>query len=312
MEEMKRGVESIIKHYFSRGDQQTVSDLAYQINLYFHAYSKGKSLPVSKVPLPNYRADYDERHGYICIQKPTEELKICRIVRTNSAKKALSVKLKERQKKQKVLDEGITNSFDNKEKMEVIDLEDNSIDDVILNSMTIVNEYFQIALRTRNPYALRDTVVEVPNYSWDDIGGLENVKHVLQEHLENIKKFGISPSKGVLFYGPPGCVRLKPMFVKYYDKTHGSALCILIFDELDSIATQVIHCSVPALFSLPFTNSVIKYVVPTGKDNFIVSAGRPNMVPAGRTIVSPGSIIVDPVVSDATVFLRYVATDLFA
>ncbi|GKC30593.1 hypothetical protein Tco_1037887 [Tanacetum coccineum] len=33
------------------------------------------------------------------------------------------------------------------------------------------------------------------------------------------------------------------------------------------------------------------YVVPTGKDNFIVSAGRPNMVPAGRTIVSPGSII---------------------
>ncbi|GKA05221.1 putative ribonuclease H-like domain-containing protein, partial [Tanacetum coccineum] len=33
------------------------------------------------------------------------------------------------------------------------------------------------------------------------------------------------------------------------------------------------------------------YVVPTGKVKFIVSAGRPNMVPAGRTIVSPGSII---------------------
>ncbi|GJR94843.1 hypothetical protein Tco_0267017 [Tanacetum coccineum] len=39
----------------------------------------------------------------------------------------------------------------------------------------------------------------------------------------------------------------------------------------------------------------LKYVVPTGKDNFIVSAGRPNMVPAGRTIVSPGSIIFGPV-----------------
>ncbi|GKD58107.1 hypothetical protein Tco_1295616, partial [Tanacetum coccineum] len=36
------------------------------------------------------------------------------------------------------------------------------------------------------------------------------------------------------------------------------------------------------------------YVVPTGKDNFIVSAGRPNMVPAGRIIVSPGSIILGP------------------
>ncbi|GJV28280.1 hypothetical protein Tco_1384728 [Tanacetum coccineum] len=39
---------------------------------------------------------------------------------------------------------------------------------------------------------------------------------------------------------------------------------------------------------------LVRYVVPTGKDNFIVSAGRPNMVPAGRTIVSPGSIIFGP------------------
>ncbi|GKA10370.1 hypothetical protein Tco_0689803 [Tanacetum coccineum] len=42
-----------------------------------------------------------------------------------------------------------------------------------------------------------------------------------------------------------------------------------------------------------------RYVVPTGKDNFIVSAGRPNMVPAGKTIVSPGSIILGPVVPSA-------------
>lgn len=28
-----------------------------------HAYNKGKALVVSKVPLPNYRADLDERHG---------------------------------------------------------------------------------------------------------------------------------------------------------------------------------------------------------------------------------------------------------
>ncbi|GKC66392.1 hypothetical protein Tco_1098990, partial [Tanacetum coccineum] len=36
------------------------------------------------------------------------------------------------------------------------------------------------------------------------------------------------------------------------------------------------------------------YVVPTGKDNFIVSAGRPNMVPVGRTIVSPSNIVLGP------------------
>jgi ATP-dependent 26S proteasome regulatory subunit len=43
-------------------------------------------------------------------------------------------------------------------------------------------------------------------------GGLENVKRELQElvqypveHPEKFLKFGMTPSKGVLFYGPPGC-----------------------------------------------------------------------------------------------------------
>ncbi|MDQ9791172.1 hypothetical protein RFY12_03340, partial [Acinetobacter baumannii] len=51
------------KHYFSIADQQTLADMAYQLELYFHAYNKGKTLVVSKVPLPDYRADLDERHG---------------------------------------------------------------------------------------------------------------------------------------------------------------------------------------------------------------------------------------------------------
>lgn len=53
--------------------------------------------------------------------------------------------------------------------------------------------------------------MEVPNVNWDDIGGLEQVKRELQEvvqypveHPEKFEKFGMSPSKGVLFYGPPG------------------------------------------------------------------------------------------------------------
>ena len=62
------------------------------------------------------------------------------------------------------------------------------------------------------PSALRETVVEVPNVSWEDIGGLESVKRELQElvqypveHPEKFLKFGMTPSRGVLFYGPPGC-----------------------------------------------------------------------------------------------------------
>ncbi|PWA34464.1 cell division cycle protein 48 [Artemisia annua] len=70
--------------------------------------------------------------------------------------------------------------------MDVLDLEDDSIDAKILNSMAVSNEHFQTALRTSNPSALRETgrVVEVPNCSWDDIGGLENVKRELQETVQ--------------------------------------------------------------------------------------------------------------------------------
>ncbi|KAJ7942755.1 putative ATP-dependent RNA helicase [Quillaja saponaria] len=65
MEKMKRGGEQemVFKRNFSREDQLKLADMAYQLKLYFHAYNKGKALVVSKVPLPDYRADLDEHHG---------------------------------------------------------------------------------------------------------------------------------------------------------------------------------------------------------------------------------------------------------
>ena len=45
-----------------------------------------------------------------------------------------------------------------REKMDVIDLEDDSIDAEILNSMAVSNEHFQTALGISNPSALRETV----------------------------------------------------------------------------------------------------------------------------------------------------------
>ncbi|KAK9933725.1 hypothetical protein M0R45_020903 [Rubus argutus] len=100
-----------------------------------------------------------------------------------------------------------------REKMVVIEWEDyEGMDAEILGSMKVANEHFRIALGASNPSALRETVVEVPNVTWDAIGGLENVKRELQEivqypveHPEKFEKYGMSPSKGVLFYGPPGC-----------------------------------------------------------------------------------------------------------
>jgi transitional endoplasmic reticulum ATPase len=162
-----------------------------------------------------------------------------------------------------------------REKMDVIDLEDETIDAEILNSMAITNDHLKTALAGTNPSALRETMVEVPNVSWADIGGLEGVKRELQEtvqypveHPEKFEMFGMSPSKGVLFYGPPGCgktllakaianecqanfisVKGPELLTKWFgeseanvreifDKARQSAPCVLFFDELDSIATQ--------------------------------------------------------------------------
>lgn len=162
-----------------------------------------------------------------------------------------------------------------REKMDVIDLEDDTIDAEILNSMGVSNDHFQTALGISNPSALRETVVEVPNVTWEDIGGLEQVKRELQEvvqypveHPEKFEKFGMAPSKGVLFYGPPGCGKtllakaianecqanfisvkgpeLLTMWFgeseanvrEIFDKARQSAPCVLFFDELDSIANQ--------------------------------------------------------------------------
>merc|ERR1719503_45701 len=99
-----------------------------------------------------------------------------------------------------------------REKMDLIDLDEETIDAEILDSMAVTQEHFTAAMGQCNPSSLRETVVEVPNIKWDDIGGLEETKRNLQEmilypidHPEKFEKFGMQPSRGVLFYGPPGC-----------------------------------------------------------------------------------------------------------
>ena len=98
-----------------------------------------------------------------------------------------------------------------REKMDLIDLEEDTIDAEVLDSLGVTMENFRFALGTSNPSALRETVVEIPTVTWNDIGGLDKVKQELQEtvqypveHPDKFLKYGMSPSKGVLFYGPPG------------------------------------------------------------------------------------------------------------
>merc|ERR1712060_588095 len=161
-----------------------------------------------------------------------------------------------------------------REKMDLIDLGEETIDAEVLDSMAVTQEHFTSAMGSCNPSSLRETVVEVPNIKWDDIGGLEETKRSLQEmilypidHPEKFEKFGMQPSRGVLFYGPPGCGKtllakavasecsanfvsikgpeLLTMWFgeseanvrEVFDKARAAAPCVLFFDELDSIGT---------------------------------------------------------------------------
>ena len=75
----------------------------------------------------------------------------------------------------------------------------------------MTQEDFSQALRRIRPSALRELLIEVPRVTWDDIGGLAEVKRALREtvelpltHPEAFKRLGIKPPKGVLLFGPPG------------------------------------------------------------------------------------------------------------
>ena len=160
-----------------------------------------------------------------------------------------------------------------REKTETIDFESDTIPAEVLNAMTVTQAHFAHAMKQVAPSTLRETVVEVPNVTWDDVGGLDDVKRELKElvqypvtHPEKFRKFGLEPPRGALLYGPPGCGKtliakaianecesnfisikgpeLLSMWVgesegnirEIFDKARTSAPCIMFFDELDSIA----------------------------------------------------------------------------
>ncbi|CAI0401450.1 unnamed protein product, partial [Linum tenue] len=61
------------------------------------------------------------------------------------------------------------------------------------------------------PSLTRGVTVEVPDVSWDDIGGLKDLKKRLKQavewpikHQSALRRMGISPIRGILLHGPPG------------------------------------------------------------------------------------------------------------
>ena len=154
-----------------------------------------------------------------------------------------------------------------------IDLETEKIPTRILQSMEVKLIDFYDAMHEVVPTAMREFYVERSKVYWDDVGGLDNAKKILEENLiiaminpEKFSKMGIKPPKGALLYGPPGCgktllaralatessgnmilVRGSEILSKWvgesekaireiFRKAKSSSPCVIIFDELDSLA----------------------------------------------------------------------------
>ena len=154
-----------------------------------------------------------------------------------------------------------------------IDLETEKIPSKILQSMEIKIIDFYDAMHEVVPTAMREFYVERSKIFWENVGGLDEAKKILEENLiaainepEKFLKMGIKPPKGALLYGPPGCgktmlaravstesggnmilVRGPEILSKWvgesekalreiFRKAKTSSPCVIIFDELDSLA----------------------------------------------------------------------------
>lgn len=154
-----------------------------------------------------------------------------------------------------------------------IDLETEKIPTDILKSMEIRLMDFYDAMHEVVPTAMREFYVERPKVWWQNVGGLEETKQALRDNLilamkepNKFLKMGIKPPKGALLYGPPGCgktllaralatesganmilVRGPEILSKWvgesekaireiFRKAKTSSPCVVIFDELDSLA----------------------------------------------------------------------------
>ena len=159
-----------------------------------------------------------------------------------------------------------------------IELEGERISPEILESMMIMHRDFKEGMKEIIPTAMREFYVEVAGVKWEDVGGLYEAKRTLHDSLitgikepDKFVKMGIRPSRGALLHGPPGTgksllakalatesnaniivVRGPEVLSKWvgesekaireiFRKAKASSPCIVVFDELDSLARPRAH-----------------------------------------------------------------------
>ena len=156
-----------------------------------------------------------------------------------------------------------------------LDLEQDEIDAETLERLEVSQRDFKQALKGIEPSALREVFVEVPDTTWDQVGGLEETKERLRETIqwpleypEVFEAMDMQAAKGVLMYGPPGTgktllakaianeaqsnfisIKGPELLNKYvgesekgvrevFEKARSNAPTVVFFDEIDSIAGE--------------------------------------------------------------------------
>src|SRR5881296_3191899 len=154
-----------------------------------------------------------------------------------------------------------------------INLADEKIPPETLSKLIVNGEDYQFALREVTPAGMREVYIEKPDIKWDEIGGLENVKHELQEAVEWPMKYPILYSKlghrmprGILLHGLSGTgktllakavateseanfisIKGPELLSKWvgesergireiFRRARQASPCVIFFDEIDSIA----------------------------------------------------------------------------
>ena len=95
--------------------------------------------------------------------------------------------------------------------MPKLNMAEETIPTEVLDALSVEASDFDNALKRVQPSAMREVMVQVPNISWDDVGGLDQARDKLREGVElplkhpgAFRRLGIRPAKGFLLYGPPG------------------------------------------------------------------------------------------------------------
>jgi transitional endoplasmic reticulum ATPase len=98
-----------------------------------------------------------------------------------------------------------------REIMPKIDLNEQVIPTEILDALSVDTADFENALKRVQPSAMREVMVQMPDVTWADVGGLDEARDRLREgvelplkHPDAFRRLGIRPAKGFLLYGPPG------------------------------------------------------------------------------------------------------------